>query len=320
MPCYRTYGVTFSTLYPFVTPLPPTEGPADLAFRVVAMPPVTGWERGAPLFQSPRLLEDGRPRLFVYSGSGHHVLRFTDVADFYLWPDRIDCHLRDPDYELMIEVHLLGLVFSLWLALREVLVLHASAVAIGKQAVGFLASNRGGKTSLAATLSLGGHGILTDDLLAVRRSGDVFEAAPGFPQLRMWPDLAEHFVASADDLPLFHPAYDKLRVPVGETGLGSFCFDSQRLAVIYLPDRVEARNSIEIEPLSSAAASIELIQNTFGVLSVEALGLQRGRLGFISELLGQVAVRRVVFPSGLNLLPEVAAAIVADVVAISAGD
>lgn len=310
--CYRVYGVSLATSYPFTSPLPTCADPPDLSFALVDEPAASHWDRQAPLFQSPRLLEDGRPRLFVYDGSGYHVLRFTDVADFYLWPDRIECQLHDPDYEFMIEMHLLGLVFSLWLALSGILALHASAVAVEDVAVGFLASNQGGKTSLAAALSQLGHGILTDDVLAIRRTDALFVAAPGFPQMRMWPDLAEHFFGPTPELQLYHPGYDKLRVPVGPDGVGSFCREPRRLQVLYLPDRATEATAVEIEPVASSAAVIELIRNTFGILSVEVLGRQSERLEFIATMLGQVPVRRLAFPSGLDRLPAVADAILAD--------
>ena len=105
-----------------------------------------------------------------------------------------------------MEIRLLGPVFSFWLELQGIPVLHASAVLVEGQAVAFLSSNYGGKTSLAATLMQAGHPLLTDDFLPVERGDGLYLGRPGYPTMRMWPEEAEHFLGSYEDLGLVHPA------------------------------------------------------------------------------------------------------------------
>ncbi len=49
-------------------------------------------------------------------------------------------------------------------------------------------------------------------------------AAPGYPRMRMWDDLAHRFVPNASALDLVLPGCDKKWVPVGSKGIGGFCW------------------------------------------------------------------------------------------------
>ena len=73
-------------------------------------------------------------------------------------------------------------MFSYWLERQGIPVLHASAVTVEGQAVAFLSSNDGGKTSLAATLMQAGYALLTDDLLPVERADEQFLGRPAIPR------------------------------------------------------------------------------------------------------------------------------------------
>jgi hypothetical protein len=74
---------------------------------------------------------------------------------------------------------LVGRVLPWAAVLRGREVLHASAVALDGRALAFVAPTGGGKTSLAIELVLGGGRFLTDDVLALERSGEHVLAHPG---------------------------------------------------------------------------------------------------------------------------------------------
>lgn len=316
-PVYGLYGLRLASDFLFSSALPEVGGEPELAFDLVEEPPVTGWEKEAPAFSSSPQLDGVEESLVhVFRQDDYYVLRLTGIADYYLWSDRIACHLLNESYAYLVEIHLLGAAFSLWLELRGIPALHAAAVAVGGRAVGFLATNKGGKSSLAATLMREGHPLLTDDILPVEPRGEAFVARPGYPQMRMWPEQALHFVGHYEGLDTVHPAYSKRRVCVS----GNFCDETSPLSCLYLPERrtpEEWGERVEFSPVPSVEALMALIGESFIPHTVEGLGLQPQRLSLFARLLSQIPVRRVVYPEGFHYLPRVQKALLDDLSGLS---
>jgi hypothetical protein len=311
---YRVYGVTVASEFPFQTPLISAEGPPDLTFTSVAHAPVDGtWQDNEPIFESRYLTDDGDPQVRLYRHDEFQVFRQAGVADYYMWPDRIVCHQRDEAATNIVELYFLSLLTGFWLESRGIVALHASAVSVNERAVVFLATNTGGKTSLSTSLMQAGHPLLTDDFLAVSLLEDIAIGHPGFPQMRMWPDLADHFVGGHAQLPLVMAGTEKRRVRIEAEGLGSFCTEDRRLSRLYLPARSEDVDAaIRIEPVPPQEALIELVRESFLSTVLEKAGLHRERFARLASLVGQVRMARLVYPSGLDRLPEVREAILAD--------
>ena len=314
LPRHRAYSLTLVVDFPLRTRLPGSSDPVDLTVSRVEKPSLSGWEHQTPTFVSPVRMEDGRSTILLYRMGDVDVLRCTGVADFYVWEDRIDCSPLDPALGFAIEIFLLGIVLAYWLERRGSPMLHASAVAVEDRAVAFLATNRAGKSSLAATLMQAGHPLLTDDLLRLDVE-ESFAAHPGYPQMRMWPEVAEHFVGGFEDLDLVHPELTKRRVPVGPEGFGEFCDGARPLARVYLPTRREAgdrSSAIEIRPIAPGQALIELVRGSFLPRITQAAGFQERRLARLTRLAREVPMRELIYPSGLSSLPRVREAVLAD--------
>jgi hypothetical protein len=133
--------------------------------------------------------------------------------------------------------------------------------------------------------------------------------------MRLWPDEAQYFLGHYEDLERVHPAYSKRRVPVGPDGFGTFCDASQPMACLYLPERrdpEEGGMEIVIMPVSPRDAVIELVRHSFTPRVVEAIGLQPQRLDFFAQMVQQVPMRRLSYPSGFEHLPRVREAILED--------
>jgi len=312
--CYRVYGIALASNFPFKTPLVQAAEDPDLTFtRVWSAPTGAPTNAGEPVFESQYLTDDGEPHVRLYRHDGLDVFRHAGVADYYVWPDRIVCHQHDEAVTDVVELYFLSLLAGFWLECRGTVALHASAVSVGEQAVVFLATNTGGKTSLSTTLMQGGHSLLTDDFLAVTLSEEQALGHPGFPQMRMWPDLADHFLGSHAHLPLVLPNTDKRQVPVRAGGLGSFCDEARPLSRLYLPLRVDdPETPIRVEPVPPQQALIELVRESFLGTVLEKAGLHRERFARLASLVGRVPMARLVYPSGLHRLPEVRAAIFED--------
>ncbi len=321
-PIYRCYGFNLGSDATFAAPLSRGDGAAEVTFTLAdTEAPATEWHGTEPTYASEGRLESGESALCVYRGSGfdYDVVRFAQLSEYYLWPDRIVCHLRDPEYGFTVELYLLGLVFSLWLECRGSPALHASAVVVDDRVVAFLSGNRGGKSSLAGKLMQRGYPLLTDDILPVEHRDGQMVGRPSYPQMRLWPPEADYFLGSHEHLPLAHPRYTKRRVRVGPGSFGRFCDRLVPLSAIYLPEQREGA-SVRIEPVAPGPALIALVRQSFAAHLAEAMGLRASRFRFFSELLRKVPVRRLVYPSGFQHLDEVCDAVVEDVATPSRSD
>ncbi len=306
-PTYQLFGVSLTSDFPFKTELTPTTNPADLSFSLVREAPREESYRNNPIYVSRVLTDRGDSVARLYRLEDCLVFDFTEVGAFYLFPHQIVFHLRNPEREYMVETYLLGTVFSLWLESRGMAVLHASAVILKEGGVGFLSASGGGKSSLTAGLQRLGWPLLTDGILPLERHGSQIFGQSGYPQMRLWPQEAEHYLGSHLNLECVVPDHPKLRVPVGG-GFGLFHPEATALAGLYLLDRREGTEELsqpEITPVAPRDAVIELLKESFAPAIVEALGLQQQRLDFFSDLTSRVPVRRLTYPSSLELVPLV---------------
>lgn len=305
------YGITMATDLDLVAPLPERAPPADLHVT----------QRDQPFDIDPDeiirggsdIASDGLPTSGRFREGEIYFFRFADAVDFRIEPNHITYYLRDDFYAYGIELWLLGIVLAFWLEWQGTPALHASAAVIDGNAVGFMASNRGGKTSLATACMQQGYPLLTDDILAVHVTEDAAIGQPAFPQMRMWPEHAAHFVEDAEALDTVHPYIEKRRVPVDD--IGPFTDTPHPLRAIYLPDRQDEKTSVDIEPVSSSEAVIELVRESFVATLVEAAGFQPERLQTLSQLVQHVPVRRLIYPSGVEHLPRVVEAVRDDAIA-----
>ena len=282
-----------------------------------------------PAFSSPLRTPRGDALSSLYRLPDFDIMRFTELTDFYLTDTSIHGQLIHPQAQHLLEIHLLGPVIAFWLERRGLPVLHASAVEIDGGAVGFLASNGGGKTTLAAACLQDGHPLLTDDLLPLYcQPGGEILGLPGYPQLRLWPRQTEAFLGSAEGLQRVHPDFEKLRVPVrfsgplstesseGSSMLGEFRNLPSPLRRLYLPDRRlhgEGGDEVKIRPLSPRDTIVELFRFSFLQPLVDGLGWQPRRLDTFGDMAVRVPIARLSYPSGLEHLPRIREAIVADV-------
>lgn len=319
MQTYTVYGITLATDFAFSWPVRALDSrseqmSADLRFRCQATAPVAVEWCDAPSVHTV-LVDDDEPHpgITYHAFGSFDVVRIHGVADHYVWPDRIVCHLHEPELGYLVEIQLLGMVFAVWLERRGSPTLHASAVVVGGQAVAFLATKGGGKTTAGLGLIAAGHALLADDLLALRPTDSAVFAQPGYPMLRLWPEQAEHLVGGYADLPLVHPSFFKRRLTV-EGDVGRFHPAPAPLARIYLPRRA-AGGEMAMTRVRSTDAVIAMIQHSFLREAVHGLGLAGARLEQFAQVLRSLEVRAIRYPTGYDRLPELAEAVEADLAA-----
>lgn len=301
--CRRLFGLSVTSDFPWSSSLPAGDPSQGLTFTLSSHP--FDQALTTPIFTSPFHDQHGENLCLLHREPQGEILRFSEAGSFRIRQDRFDAFIPGARLDLA-ELRLLGPVLSYWFELRGLPTLHASAVAVNGRAVAFLSHHGGGKSGLAAAMVQAGFPLLTDDLLVLEEMEDRWEARPAYPEMRMWPDEAAHFAGPPEDLPLVQVDSEKRRVAIGDGGFGSFLDASVPLACIYLASRrLEGDGGIEIQPVLRSEALIELVRHSFSPRLVEAAGLQPARLDRLARLVRAVPVRRLVYPSGFDRLPEV---------------
>jgi hypothetical protein len=312
----RAFGANLLTNFPFSFALPAATGAAELEIR---------WEpaRPAPWAQRPwqrryasrYRLPDGVPVCYFYESAGTALFEYPRIAEVVVEEAGITCFARCPIDGPQIEIYLLGTVLAFWFEQRGLRALHASAVDLEGGAVAFMAEGGEGKSTLAAAFARAGCPFMTDDLFVVENRQGTWHGRPAYPQSRLWPASARYLSGSIERWAREHPVEEKRQIPVGPEGIGCFCPEPRPLAGIYLPEREPAGSgpgAVRIEPISLREGMIALIRHSFIAPMVEVLGWQPHRLDCFASLLRQVPLRRVHYPAGLEYLPRVCEAIVAD--------
>ncbi len=240
---------------------------------------------------------------------------FPEIGVYKIGYGSILCHPLSNVPSDLLDTFLLTNILAIWLELRSVVALHASAFVTDAGAVGLLANSGDGKSSVAAMMTSSGYPLLSDDILPVESRDAILVANPGYPFMRLWPEEAQYFLGHFEDLELVDPRFTKRWIPVGTGGLGTFCGSPQPLRCLYLLERHvidEVNRDIRILPVSPRDAALELARYSYEALVVEAIGLQRRRLEMISRLASRIPVRRIIYPSGLEELARVRNAILED--------
>jgi len=224
--------------------------------------------------------------------------------------------------------YLFTYALPLWLEAEGVPVLHASAVAVGGRAVGFVGPSGVGKSVLCAELLRLGCAFVADDGLALHREGSLEErrgggrdegrapgppawrAAPGPPLLRLWPSgLEGRLGVPAAGLPRVHETLDKRRLELPEPA-GAVPPDGLPLAAVYALRREPATEGpVEVSPARPREALVQLLEHGVAAAPAAALGLAPRRLDLLASLAEEVPVRHLRFPSAADSAARVLEAI-----------
>src|SRR5689334_9586394 len=129
---------------------------------------------------------------FGFWAHGNDACHYVDKVGAFLVRDGREIVI-DPVSgveERLLRLSLLGPAFGLLLHQRGFLVIHGSVVERAGAAIAFLGKNGWGKSTIAAALHGKGYNLVTDDVAAIRLTGDGPTVIPGFPQVKLWPEAA----------------------------------------------------------------------------------------------------------------------------------
>jgi hypothetical protein len=211
--------------------------------------------------------------------------------------------------ERTVRLCLLGPIVALLLHQRGRLILHASAVDVGGNAVSFLGGQGWGKSTLAAALYVRGHAMLADDVTAIHMDSAGPIALPAYPQLKLWPNSIVALGHTPEALPVVHPDFPKraLRVTSG------FAAAPSPLKRIYV---IAPGEHLVVESLSPQDALIELIRHSyaarFGKQLLQATGMAT-HFKHCARLAQNTPVFRFRRPPSLSVLDEHVSMLINDI-------
>jgi len=156
---------------------------------------------------------------------------------------------------------------------------------------------------MAAALHARGYPLVTDDVLVLQeQTNGPPLVLPSYPQLKLWPDALEQTLKmKTDGLPRVHPIIEK-RVARLSTSV-AHPIPLGALFALRLGERVQVRS------LSGQEAFIELLLHTYTRSLLEETQASARHLRQVGYLARYVPVLALERPQGLELLPEVIAAI-----------
>jgi len=188
--------------------------------------------------------------------------------------------------------YLTGPVMGFVLRLRGMTCLHASAVAIDKNAIALVGVPGAGKSTTAAAFAQRGFSVLADDVVALSEEGKSFLVSPGYPRVNLWPDSVRALLGSEEALPRITPTWEKRYLALGEKSLG-FTAKPMPLGAIYLLDEREPRSATPaFEKIAGADAVALLAVNTYVNYLLDR-DMRSREFDVLTRLVTGIPIRRV---------------------------
>jgi hypothetical protein len=201
--------------------------------------------------------------------------------------------------ERVLRLCILGPGLAVLLHQRGQLPLHAATVEIDGSAVAFMGGPGCGKSALAAAFYKRGYRIVADDITAVLSNGVNAPAAfPGFPQLKLWPEVIVFLGDNPEKLPRVEFGIDKRAFPVTR-GFSLRPFSLRRIYILSEDQREE------IIPLRPQEAMVELIRHSYRAPLLKWIGAKH-HFSQCAFLVNNVPISRLSRPLSLSALPDVA--------------
>lgn len=236
------------------------------------------------------------------------MLRFSGIADFEVDASgEVTCTPVPENGQVWRSIYEQQ-VQPLLLSLRGEQVFHGGAIAVGGEAVAFLAPSGKGKSTLTTAFARRGHAFLSDDCLHLDLSGSRVHVHPQAAHVRLWEDSAAELGEGSASYVAGSP---KPRLAAGERL--PHCDRALPLSRIYLLGEGEVEVPT-ITPLSPSQALIGLTANAF-VLDIKNPEVLRRNLQAGARLVGEVPIRQLDYPRRYDALDAVVACLLADAAA-----
>ena len=235
-------------------------------------------ECGEPALRVFRLL-DGKYFRFDYADETQFVVDRSGSEVWANWSSPLT--LEDT------ATYLLGPVLGFVMLLRGIVCLHASAIAIGGEAIALLGPAGSGKSTTAAAFAERGYRVLAEDVVTLDDRRDQFLVRPGYPCIRLWPPAVKALYGSETHLPKLTPNWDKCYLDLTERFHG----EPLPLAAIYqLGERHD--DSPRVEALDRSEALMALVANTYATKLMDKQ-MRAREFELLTRVVANVPVKRV---------------------------
>jgi hypothetical protein len=250
----------------------------------------------ALLYDSLKSNELGHPNLRVarLDGGRYIGLFYSDGARFAvshagneIWADWPDGYTLEDAC-----TYLIGPVLAFALRLRGGTCLHASAIAVGDQAIALLGVPGAGKSTTAAAFARLGYSILSDDIAVLDDQGSRFLVQPGYPRVNLWPDSVRSLFGSEDDLPHITPTWGKKYLALDQSAYAFQSYPLPLSAVYVLDERDDRLAAPILEELTTAEAFIALVSNAYVNYLLDA-DMRKREFEVLGRVAAAIRVRRV---------------------------
>lgn len=237
-------------------------------------------ECGEPALRVFRVL-DGKYYRFYYADQTEFLIDRAGTEVWAQWCQPLT--LEDT------ATYLLGPVMGFVMLLRGIVCLHASAVAVGNEAIALLGPAGSGKSTTAAAFSERGYRVLAEDVVTLDDRGEHFFVRPAYPCIRLWPASVQALYGSESHLPKLTPNWDKCYLDLKE----QFHPEPLRLAAIYhLGERRHDTTAPLVESLDRSAGLLSLIANTYATKLMNK-EMRAREFELLTRVLNNVPLRRV---------------------------
>ena len=256
--------------------------------------------------------ETPSPWLSIGDDDASRLIRIHEMAEFRVARDgsQVDCypliHLpRESLSHLLVDQ-----VLPLVLAGQGKTVLHASAVLTARGVVAFIGETGVGKSTLAASFSVSGLPVLTDDCLLVDEVDDAWIGLSSSGEIHLWEDIAASlFGAGRHTDPVAHYT-DKCRIRLPTTSPVHADRRGPLLAVYHLKDADDGVEQVTIRRASQQRAFHAFIGNAFRADFSRARA--RHELETLTRLAATVPLSTLSYPRAVPMLPSVRRAVLDD--------
>jgi hypothetical protein len=256
--------------------------------------------------------ECGNPvlRVFRVMDGKYYRFRYADRTEFLIDENGGEIWAQWPE-PLTLEdacTYLLGPVMGFVMLLRGVVCLHASAIAIGDEAIALAGPAGSGKSTTAAAFSDRGYSILAEDVVTLDDRVDRFLVRPAYPCIRLWPAAVTALYGDEMHLPKLTPNWDKRYLDLSER----FQRASLPLVAIYLlGERRDETDAPFIEPLDKSEGLMSLVANTYATKLMDKQ-MRAREFELLTRVLNNVSVRRVTPHTDTARIPELCESILID--------
>ncbi len=228
--------------------------------------------------------------LLFWKNEGKFLIR--DGKEIIVDPDP---NVDERTLRLIIEGPALGVI----LQQRGLWPLHAAAIEIDGKVVALMGGVGAGKSALAAALHKRGHLFVTDDVTAVQLDvGDTPMVFPGFPQLKLWPEVISALGDNPESLPRIEPGTEKRSYRITD----GFSQKTLPLTRIYI---LNENGDNEIVRLAPQRALLELMRHSYRASLLKWIGAER-HLSQCASLINKVPIKQLNRPPLISGLHDVA--------------